>query len=218
MVSMKVGKLILAAAIGILIVVSIEAAILHLDLAARQSAVQPAIVHAIATVPKAEGVVSRADLFSTAVLCGGIYASFLVLLTVFYPLITGMAWQHVIGPALVTRWPSLAQSVDRGRPSYMPTEPGQPYVLSLGLFPAPLYDVTTGIRDGFLLGVGAAVMPDVVTPWVFTAILAVTVAKHAWRVSNAEGAVAVDRVIYGGKEVLMYAFAILALRSVDLLH
>ncbi|NIF40097.1 hypothetical protein F3J14_04110 [Burkholderia sp. Tr-862] len=215
---MKVGKLILSAAIGILIVVSIEAAILHLDLAARQSAVQPAIAHAVAAVPKPEGLISRADLFSTAVLCGGVYALCLVLLAVFYPLVAGMAWQHLVGPVLVKRWPSLAQSADRGRPSYMPTEPGQPFVLSLGLYPAPLHDVIAGIRDGFLLGVGAAVMPDVVTPWVFTAILAVIVAKHAWRISNAEGAVAVDRVIYAGKEVLMYAFAILALRSVDLLH
>jgi hypothetical protein len=215
---MKVGKLILAAAIGVLVVVSIEAAILHLDLSARQSAVQPAISHAVAAIPKPEGLVSRADLFSTALFCGGVYALCLVLLAVFYPFFAGVVWQHMIGPVLAKRWPSLAQSADRARPSYLPTAPGQPFVLSFGLFPAPLHDVTTGIRDGFLLGVGAALMPDVVTPWVFTAILAVTMAKHAWRVSTAEGAVAVDRVIYAGKEVLMYAFAILALQSADLLH
>ncbi len=215
---MNVGKLILSAAVGILVVVCIEAAILHLELAARQSAVQPAIAHAVAVVPKPEGLVSRADLFSTALFCGGFYALCLVLLAVFYPFFAGMVWQHMVGPVLAKRWPSLAQSAERGRPSYMPTAPGQPFVLSFGLFPAPLNDVTTGIRDGFLLGVGAALMPDMVTPWVFTAILAVTMAKHAWRISTAQGSVAVDRVIYAGKEVLMYAFAILALQSVDLLH
>jgi hypothetical protein len=215
---MKVGKLILSAAIAILVVVSTEAAILHLELAVRQSTVQPAISRAVAAVPKPEGLISRADLFSTALFCGGIYSLCLVLLRVFYPFIAGMVWQHVIGPVLAKRWPSLAQNTDRTRPSYMPTAPGQPFVLSLGLFPAPLHDVTTGIRDGFLLGVGAALMPDVLVPWVFTAILAVSMAKHAWRVSSAEGAVAVDRVIYAGKEVLMYAFAMLALQSVDLLH
>ncbi|KVD92940.1 hypothetical protein WS63_07855 [Burkholderia stagnalis] len=215
---MKVGKLVLSVAIGCLVVVCIEAAILHLELTARQSAVQPAIARAIAAAPKPEGLVSRADLFSTALFCGGLYALCLVLLKVFYPFFAGVVWQHMIGPVLAKQWPSLVQSADRGRPSYLPTAPGQPFVVSFGLFPAPLHDVTMGIRDGFLLGVGAAVMPDVVTPWVFTAILAVTMAKHAWRVSNAEGAVAVDRVIYAGKEVLMYAFAILALRSVDLLH
>lgn len=215
---MKVGKFILSATIGILAVACIEAAILHFELAARQSAIQPAIAHAVAAVPKPEGLVSRADLFSTALFCGGFYALCLVLLAVFYPFFAGMVWQHMIGPLLAKRWPSLAQSADRGRPSYLPTAPGQPFVLSFGLFPAPLHDVTMGIRDGFLLGVGVALMPDVVTPWVLTAILAVTMAKHAWRVSAAEGAVAVDRVIYAGKEVLMYAFAILALQSVDLLH
>ena len=215
---MKVGKLILSVAAGVLVVACIEAAILHLELAARQSAVQSEIAHAVAAVPKPEGLVSRADLFSTALFCGGFYALCLVLLAVFYPLLAGMVWQHMVGPVLAKRWPSLAQSAERGRPSYMPTVPGQPFVLSFGLFPAPLHDVTTGIRDGFLLGVGAALMPDVVTPWVFTAILAVTMAKHAWRISRAEGSVAVDRVIYAGKEVLMYAFAILALQSVDLLH
>lgn len=94
----------------------------------------------------------RLDLFQIALLCGGLLGSYRVLLTVVYPLLSGALWQHVLGPIIQARWHGAAQCEGHNRPSYLPRQDGQPYVITLGLLPPPVGDLTHGFRDGLLLG------------------------------------------------------------------
>lgn len=158
-------------------------------------------------------MINRYDLFSTALYCGGLYALWRIVITVFYPFVSGSLWQNVFGPQIIARYPSLGQSADMSRPSYLPTEAGQPLVMAWGVFAVSIDDLTQGIRDGLLLGVLYALLPDFIQPWFLTFLLAVVVFKAAWRVSTATGSVRTDRLIWAGREVLMYVGAILALQS-----
>lgn len=88
-------------------------------------------------------LVNRVDLLMSAIYCGGGYALWRVVLTVFYPFVSGSLWQNVLGP-------SLGQSKDMSRPSYLPTQSERPLVMSFGLFAASIDDLTHGIRDGLL--------------------------------------------------------------------
>lgn len=150
--------------------------------------------------------------------CGGLYAVWRLCLTVFYPAVYGALWQRMIGPWLTQRWPNFAQREDQARPSYLPSKPDDPNVIVWGLFPPPLDDVTNGIRDGLLLGLLCALLPDLGLAMLFTALLAFVLVKHIWRLALAEGAVAIDRLYWAGREVLMYCGIIVALRSTDFLH
>ncbi|KWW32339.1 MULTISPECIES: hypothetical protein [Cupriavidus] len=163
-------------------------------------------------------LVSRAELLRSAIYCGGIYALWRVLLTVLFPFFSGSLWQNAIGPFLVQRWPTLGQSEDQFRPSYLPTALGQPYVASFGLFPPPLNDLTHGIRDGLLLGVFYALVPEIIQPSFLTLLLAFVVCKGLWRVTSATGAGATDRAIWAIREALMYFGAIAALQAAELLR
>lgn len=158
----------------------------------------------------------RIDLLQVALLCGGFFAAYRVLLTVAYPLLAGALWQHVLGPAIEARWKGAAQCKDHGRPSYMPLEVGQPYVMAWGLLPPPVDDLTQGIRDGLLLGVLAALLPETMTAGFLTLLLAFVLAKAAWRISRQHGAARTDQVFWAAKEVLIYFGAVAALNAATL--
>ncbi|WP_137959703.1 hypothetical protein [Burkholderia sp. 4M9327F10] len=161
---------------------------------------------------------NRVDLFSTALYCGGLYALWRVVLTVFFPFISGSVWQNVIGPMVIQRCPALGQSEDYSRPSYLPTAAGQPLVMSWGFLAVSIDDLTNGIRDGMLLGVWYALLPEIVQPGFLTFILAIVIGKGVWRISTAMGAAKTDCAIWAVREVLMYVGAILALQSVHFLQ
>lgn len=146
----------------------------------------------------------RFDLLQTALLCGGLFAAYRVILTVVYPLLSGAIWQHFVGQAAEDRWPGVAQSEHQGRPSYMPLDANQPYVMAWGLLPPPLDDLTHGIRDGLLLGVLVALVPEAMTSGLLTLLLAVVLCKSVWRISKQRGSDRTDQVFWAGKEVLIY--------------
>ena len=158
------------------------------------------------------------DIIFAGIYCGGLYALWRVCLTVFYPFVSGALWQNVIGPRLVKRWPDVAQRDDKTRPSYLPMRPDDPEVISLGLFPPPIDDVTHGIRDGLLLGLLCTLIPELGLPGFLTFILGVVMLKNIWRFSTADGAVATDRFIWGFREILMYVGVVVALRSTEFLR
>ena len=158
----------------------------------------------------------RVELLEAAILCGGLFAAYRVLLTLTYPLLSGALWQHILGPVIESRWKGAAQSEGRGRPSYMPLEVGQPYVMAWGLLPPPVDDLTHGIRDGLLLGVFAALLPETMTAGLLTLVLALVLVKAAWRLSKHHGAERTDQVFWAIKEVLIYAGAVAALSAVGL--
>lgn len=159
-------------------------------------------------------LVNRVDLLMSAVYCGGIYALWRIVLTVFYPFVSGSLWQNVLGPPLVAHIPSLGQSEDTSRPSYLPTEPGQPLIMQFGgFFAVSIDDLTHGIRDGLLLGVLYALLPEIWNATVMTLLLFVVLGKWVWRISTSNGAGRTDRVIWAGREVLLYVGAIVALQT-----
>jgi hypothetical protein len=139
---------------------------------------------------------NRMDLLSTALYCGGMYALWRVAWTVFFPFVSGSVWQNVIGPMVIQRYPSLGQSEDFSRPSYLPTAPDQPLVMSWGFFAVSIDELTGGIRDGMLLGVWCALLPEVAQPGFLTVILAFVIGKNVWRISLSTGAVKTDRAIW----------------------
>lgn len=159
----------------------------------------------------------RIQLLSTALLAGGVYASFLVLLRVFYPTVAGYCWQVLIGPAVAARWPTLVQNTDTARLSYLGTEPDHPFVWSWGLFPPPVNELTQGLRDGLLLGVFIALTPEIFNAGFLTLLLAFVFVRSAWRISKAEGAWRTDAALWSGKEVLMFVCAIQAVNVTRLL-
>lgn len=158
------------------------------------------------------------DIIFAGIYCGGLYALWRVCLTVFYPFVSGAIWQNVIGPRLIRRWPDVAQRDDKTRPSYLPMRPDDPEVVTLGLFPPPLDDVTHGIRDGLLLGLLCTLIPELARPGFLTFILGIVMLKNILRFSTADGAVATDRFIWGFREILMYVGVVVALRSCEFLR
>lgn len=158
----------------------------------------------------------RVELLQIALLCGGLFAAYRVLLTLIYPLLSGALWQHMVGPVIENRWKGVAQSDGIGRPSYMPLEAGQPYVMAWGLLPPPVDDLTHGIRDGLLLGVFAALMPETMTAGLLALILALILGKAWWRISRQNGAARTDQVFWSIKELLIYFGAVVALNAVGL--
>lgn len=160
----------------------------------------------------------RVALLESALLCGGILAAYRVLLAVLYPVAAGAIWQHMLGPSIEARWPGMAQAEDWRRPSYMPLEAGQPYVMAWGLLPPPLDDLSQGIRDGFLLGVLVALLPEIAGSGFLTLLLTLVVGKAAWLLSRKHGAARTDQVFWSLKEVLIYVGAIAALAGAGLLR
>lgn len=157
------------------------------------------------------------DLLGTAVLAGGAYGSLRVLLTAIYPAAASYAWQFIVGPAVARRWPTLAQSAEQNRLSYLPLEAGQPLVIRWGLLPPPIEDITQGLRDGLLLGVFVALVPDLFKAGMLTLLLGAVIAKGAWRIAKATGAWRTDYALWALKELLMYLAAVEAVRLTGLL-
>jgi hypothetical protein len=153
---------------------------------------------------------NQPDLLGAAVLAGGVYGSLRVLLTVLYPAVASYAWQIVIGPEVARRWPTLVQSADQSRLSYLPSEAEQPFVIRLGLLPPPIDDITQGLRDGLLLGVFVALVPDLFRAGMLTVLFGAVIGKGAWRVVNATGAWRTDNALWTAKELLMYFAAVKA--------
>lgn len=71
-------------------------------------------------------IANRYEVLLLASLSGIVYAACRLAVLVCLPALAGQIWQRLLGPLLVSRWPGLGQSDDELRPSYMPTEPGQP--------------------------------------------------------------------------------------------
>ena len=157
----------------------------------------------------------RLDLFQIALLCGGLFGAYRVLLTVLYPLLSGAIWQYFLGPIIQARWHGAAQCEDQGRPSYLPRQKGQPYVLAWGLLPPPVDDLTHGFRDGLLLGMLAALMPEIL-PLVLAMSLALTIAIGIWRVSRHNGAARTDHVFWAARNLLIFVGAIVALHAAQI--
>ncbi len=156
----------------------------------------------------------RIELFQIALLCGGLMAAYRVLLAVVYPLLSGVLWQHFLGPVVEARWKGSAQCEDHQRPSYMPLRDGLPCVMAWGL-PQPVDDITHGVRDGFLLGVFVALVPELV-PFLLTLTLGITIGIGVWRVSRNHGAARTDHVFWALRNVLIYIGAIAALDAARL--
>ncbi|ENR9964047.1 hypothetical protein ACEXTD_003032 [Salmonella enterica] len=157
----------------------------------------------------------RFDLFQIALLCGGLLAAYRVLLVFGYPLLSGALWQHIFGPMVEARWKGSAQCEDHERPSYMPLQDDKPYVMAWGLLPPPIDALTHGVRDGFLLGVLAALVPETM-PLILTLTLAITIGIGAWRISKNHGAARVDHVFWAFRNVLIYIGAIAAMHATQL--
>lgn len=159
----------------------------------------------------------RADLLLTALQGGAFYATFRILLAVFYPWLAGAIWQETVGPRLVRHWPHLAQGDDYARMSYLPERANQPAVVRLGPIPPSLNEITHGVRDGLLVGVLAALVPEGFQAGFLTLLLAFVLVAHAWRIGRAKGAAATDLAFDAIRECLMYAGAIASVRCVGLI-
>jgi len=78
--------------------------------------------------------------------------------------------------------------------------------------------VTNGIRDGLLLGVGMALLPELVSSATLTLILLFVIVKWWWRIAGTTGSARTDLAIWAIKELLIYAGAIAAIAAVGYLH
>lgn len=97
------------------------------------------------------------DILSAALHVSAIFAVAKIALHVFFPTFAGLVWQTMLAPVIAPRWPSFAQSYDQNRYSYLPTE--SMLICRIGLFPAPLRELATGLRDGFLIGALFVLVP-----------------------------------------------------------
>lgn len=100
------------------------------------------------------------EILSAAIHVAIIFTVAKIALHVFFPTVAGLVWQTMLASVIAPRWPSFAQSEDNGRYSYLPNE--SVLIYRIGLFPAPLRELATGLRDGFLIGVLSALIPTFV--------------------------------------------------------
>ena len=159
----------------------------------------------------------RIDLMEAALFCGGALAAYRILLTLVYAPLFGALWQNFIGPAVVARWPSYGQSAEIERPSYLPLENQHPYVVIWNL-PPPFDDVTHGIRDGLLLGVAVALLPELFSSLLLTLLLGIVIGKCVWQMLRKQGADRTDQAFISLKELLIYFGAIIVLHGTGYLH
>ncbi|WP_431798087.1 hypothetical protein SGO26_30270 (plasmid) [Cupriavidus metallidurans] len=152
----------------------------------------------------------RLELLSTAMRAGCFYAVYRLVIAIFYPWLASAVWQESVGPLLVRHWPRLAQADDVARLSYLPSRQGEPAVFRLGTL--SVSDVTQGVRDGMLLGVLAALVPEIVRPAFLTFLLAFVLAAQGWRFARAQGAAATDIGFDAVRDVLLFAGAIAAVQ------
>lgn len=152
----------------------------------------------------------RLELLSTALRAGCFYAVYRLVIAVFYPWFASAVWQETVGPLLARHWPQLAQADDLARMSYLPSRHGGPKVFRLGTF--AVSDVTQGVRDGLLLGVLTALVPEIVHPFFLTSLFAFIIAAHCWRIARAQGAAATDIGFDAVKDGLLFAGAIAAVQ------
>jgi hypothetical protein len=120
------------------------------------------------------------EIYLAAIHVAAIFTVAKIALHVFFPTFAGLVWQTMLAPVIVPRWSSFAQSDDQGRYSYLPTEPMLIY--RIGLFPAPLRELATGVRDGFLIGVLFILVPTFV-PLMRTCML-FWIMLRIWQISR----------------------------------
>lgn len=155
-------------------------------------------------------LVNRTDLLMTALYCGGIYAAWRITIAVFYPLVIRIVWQY-FGSYIIQYHPNWAQNKDRSRPSYLAFHYDDPYVFSHGFFSISFADLTNGIRDGFLLGVFFALLPDFVGPTVLGVLLVLVLSIDLWKVFKVKNDLRTDRIMYAIYNLLLYSGAIIAI-------
>lgn len=157
----------------------------------------------------------RTTLLITALSAGVLYAALRVLVVILYPPLASYLWQYLIGPSIVRLWPTAAQADDQGRLSYMPETLGQPFVIKLSL--GSVGDVSQGIRDGLLLGVFVALVPEF-SALLLTVLAAVPLVRGAWKISQVHGAARTDAAFHALRDCLLYVAVVQAISVAGLLR
>lgn len=157
----------------------------------------------------------RYEILMAALCAGGVYGAVRVFVALCYPAMASYAWQTLIGPSVVKRWPALVQHVDFDRYSYIAADSSQPYVWRWMIEP-PIHDLNQGFRDAMALGLFVAVVPSF-GALILTSLLAFIIAKFAIRLSKAVGSVRTDVVFDAARDFLLYMGMVAAIRSASLI-
>lgn len=99
----------------------------------------------------------NATIFEAAIRVAAIFTVAKIALHVFFPTFAGLVWQTILAPFIVPRWPTYAQCDDMRRHSYLSAD--HALVYRFGVSPAPIRELSTGMRDGFLIGVLFVLIP-----------------------------------------------------------
>lgn len=164
-------------------------------------------------------IADRTEFLVLAGLSGWFYALVRLSVLVCLPVVASQFWQRVIGPELERRWPGHAQSEDDTRPSYMPIDGRQPYVVRLVAPADGLAELGAGFRDGFLLGVLLMVLPELfASSLMLTLLLAVALVRAGLALPGAKGPQRVDLAYFTLQDVALYACAVWSAQTVGLLN
>jgi hypothetical protein len=153
-------------------------------------------------------------LLTAATSAGCVYGAVRVLLAVLYPTVVSYVWQSLVGPGIAGRWPQLAQHEDVSRYSYLALDNSQPYVWRFGLDPVPIDDLSQGLRDGVLIGLVVALLPEMVA-LTFAFMLVVVLFKNALRIRKCVGPGRTDQFFFAVRELLMFCGLVAAANAAN---
>lgn len=121
-----------------------------------------ALLAPVASPAAASALVDPIAVIAIAILNSWMCVAWSAILSFSFPIIAGQTWQRLIGPFLLARCPALAQSENRSRLSYYPTQRGQPRVMHLTL--PSMEKLRSEAQFGFTLGLLGGLFPDLVKP------------------------------------------------------
>lgn len=157
------------------------------------------------------------EIFTTAIYVATIYSTLNILIWVFYPTVTGILWQGVLGNFIASRWPNYSQSKEISRYSFM-MEGRKGIVLKLGLYPAPIFELFHWIRDGFSIAVFFCIFPnDLMAALMVTSLMVWFTYRMITVGFSPSNFVRVDRFFASGREFLFMGALVYALASAGLL-
>ena len=162
--------------------------------------------------------INRLELFETAVKFSGLYTCWWLFLQMFYAFLAGAVWQNIIGPLIVFGYPNLGQSKDHKSLSYLPTEPGHPYIVHLSFSPPALRSFFRVVMNSFEFAVISALLPELCTPFWFICMLALKFGSDMVGVRHFSGSDRTDKVFVVVHDLFLFAGFPLALQTLGLLH
>lgn len=158
-------------------------------------------------------MIDRLELFSTGLLLAGVYTCLRTLICLLYEPLVRFVWQFNLGQLVAQNWPSLAQSTDQQRLSFLDALDGKSRtVISQWSFNPPTFGYLAHVyQSGLLIGLGAILFPEYVTPFLIL-MLSVVLLRGLLEILKSQNSWKTDAAWQLGNELLNIFAMFLSIR------